>query len=89
MLRERSFHLHLVSIAVSDPSLSFLFGSFSGEVLAGELDDVGRVVADDLLGEVLEDLWELLRHHDLLSRENSHFPNVCHLRYAVSNLNQL
>ena len=57
----------------------FLFGSFSGEVLAGELDDVGRVVADDLLGEVLEDLWELLRHHDLLSRENSHFTYVGHL----------
>ena len=36
--------------------LQFVLSGFTGKVFAAELDDVGRIASDDLLGEVLEDL---------------------------------
>ena len=74
LVRPRRLRLSFNSLA-----FHFLFCRLSGEVLAGEFDDVGRVVPDHLLGEVLEDLGELVGNDDLLSRENSHLSNVCHL----------
>jgi hypothetical protein len=60
-------------------ALLLALGDLGLEVLAAELDQVLGVASDDLLAEVFEDSGELLGDLDLVSRENSHFANVCHL----------
>ena len=66
-----------------------VLSSLSGEVLAAEFDDVSRVIPDDFLGEIFEDLREGLGDHDLLGRENSHLTNVCHLLILLLNFSNL
>ena len=80
---------HSHQLASLLPRSEFVLGRFSGEVLAAKLDNIGWVTADDFLGEVFEDLGELLGHHNLLSRENSHLTNVCHLLILLLNFSNL
>ena len=66
--------------------LSFVGLAFSTlllKVLAGELHKVLGVAADHLLGEVLQDGGEVLGHLDLISAEDAHFANVCHLSQFI------
>lgn len=48
------------------------------KVFSGEGDDVSRILLDDCLRVMLEDVGQLLRDHDLLSAIDSLFSNVCH-----------
>lgn len=48
------------------------------KVLSAEFDEVLRVGSNDLLAEVLQDLWELFGNHDLVGTEDAHLSDICH-----------
>ena len=53
---------------------------FHFEVFLAELDDVIWVLSNHLLAEVFKDLGELVWDNNLISAEDAHLANVCHIR---------
>lgn len=48
------------------------------KIFRGERNNIGRVLLDDRLRVMLEDVGQLLRHHDLLGAVDPLFANVRH-----------
>lgn len=70
-------------LLISFTSLSFLFFLLNFvlhfKIFLAELNDVSRVLSNDFLTELFQDLRELLWDHDLVGAEDAHLTNVCHI----------
>ena len=60
------------------PGLAALLVQQGSEILSTECHNVGRVLLDDRLRVVLQDVGQLLRDNNLFSAVYSLFAHVCH-----------